>query len=424
VFASWWPLAASWLLMALELPVVSAVVARLDHPSVHLAAYGGIVFPLSMLIEAPIIMLLSASTALSRNREAYRRLERFMFAAGLGLGAVHVLVAATPLFDLVVGTFMHPPEAVRGPARIGLLIMIPWTPAIAYRRFQQGVLIRFERARWVGYGTAVRLGTEVALLGLGYALRFPGVVAASIAVASGVTAEAVFSGLAVRPVLRERMREAREGEEPMRLPEFLRFYVPLALTPLLSMASLPFLAAGMGRMPRPLESLAAWPVLSGLTFLLRSLGFAFNEVVVALSDRPGARRSLGRFTAILAAATSLLLLATAVTPLGTLWFARFSALSPPLVALSKAALWLVLPLPAFGVLQSWYQGYLVAGRRTRAIPEATGIGLAVLSVALAAGIGFGGLPGLYVGAGAMTAGGAAQILWLRRRSPGPALAVI
>ena len=62
----WWPLAASWLLMGAELPLLSAVVARMADPEIHLSAYGSTVLPLSFMVEAPIIMLLSASTALSR----------------------------------------------------------------------------------------------------------------------------------------------------------------------------------------------------------------------------------------------------------------------------------------------------------------------------------------------------------------------
>jgi hypothetical protein len=45
IVRTWWPLAASWLLMSAELPLVSAVVARLAHPEIQLAAYGGVVFP-------------------------------------------------------------------------------------------------------------------------------------------------------------------------------------------------------------------------------------------------------------------------------------------------------------------------------------------------------------------------------------------
>lgn len=67
IFNTWWPLAASWLLMGIELPLISAVIARLENPEISLAAYGGIIFPLALIIELPIIMLLAASTALSKD---------------------------------------------------------------------------------------------------------------------------------------------------------------------------------------------------------------------------------------------------------------------------------------------------------------------------------------------------------------------
>jgi hypothetical protein len=70
----WWPLAASWLLMAVELPALSAVVARLANQEINLAAYGGVVFPVSLIVESPIIMLLSASTALSKDWDSYLKL--------------------------------------------------------------------------------------------------------------------------------------------------------------------------------------------------------------------------------------------------------------------------------------------------------------------------------------------------------------
>ncbi len=51
ILNTWWPLAASWLLMGAELPALSAFVARLPDPAINLAAYGGIVFPLALIIE-------------------------------------------------------------------------------------------------------------------------------------------------------------------------------------------------------------------------------------------------------------------------------------------------------------------------------------------------------------------------------------
>ncbi len=78
ILITWWPLALSWFLMALELPALSAIIARLADPKINLAAYGGIVFPLALIIEAPIIMLLAASTALSKDWDSYRKIRKFM----------------------------------------------------------------------------------------------------------------------------------------------------------------------------------------------------------------------------------------------------------------------------------------------------------------------------------------------------------
>ncbi len=142
IWETWWPLAGSWMLMGFELPAISAVLARLDNPEIHLAAYGGIVFPISLLIEAPIIMLLAASTALSKDWTSYLLLRRFMVFLAVPLTVIHILVAFTPIFDIVVSDILAAPEEIHEPARIGLMLMTPWTGSIALRRFQQGVLIK------------------------------------------------------------------------------------------------------------------------------------------------------------------------------------------------------------------------------------------------------------------------------------------
>src|SRR4030066_864823 len=112
IFRSWWPLAASWMLMGAELPALSAVVARLANPEINLAAYGGVVFPLALIIESPIIMLLAASTALSKDWNSYRKLYRFMMVSGAGLTVLHILVAFTPLYYVVVETILGAPQEI------------------------------------------------------------------------------------------------------------------------------------------------------------------------------------------------------------------------------------------------------------------------------------------------------------------------
>ena len=67
-------------------------------------------------------------------------------------------------------------------------------------------------------------------------------------------------------------------------------------------------------MPEALSSLAAWPVVYGLVFLTRSLGMAFNEVVVALAGKPGGKKQLFRFTQILSFSSMAFLGLNAYTP--------------------------------------------------------------------------------------------------------------
>ncbi len=417
IFRTWWPLAASWLLMACEQPLVNAVVARLPSPEVNLAAWGGIVFPLSLIVEAPIIMLLAASTALCRDQESFLRVRRYMMLGGGGLTLVHGLVALTPLFSLVAGKAIRAPEEVLGPARVGLVLMLPWSWSIAYRRFHQGVLIRFGHSRAVGVGTLIRLTAETLVLGLGYALRFvSGTAIAGLAISSGVIAEALYAGLRARPVIRHEVRTAPRAAAPVTLRSFLSFYIPLSLTSLLYMLVQPLGSAALSRMPEALASLAVWPVMSGLVFLFRSLGMAYNEVVVALIDRPVAVPRLRRFAWGLAGASSAALFGIALTPLARTWFSGISALSPELTALALRSVALAVPMPALNALQSYYQGALVNSGRTRGITEAMGIFLLTSAFVLAAGVAWGRLEGLPVGLAAFSLGGTFQTLWLWYRS--------
>ena len=416
VVGTWWPLAASWLLMGLELPAVSAFVARLPDPKIHLAAYGGVVFPLALMIESPILMLLSASTALARDRASYRLIRRFMFALAGSLTVLHALIAFTPLFDFVVVRLMGVPVEIREYARLGLRLMLPWTLSVAYRRTQQGVLIRFGHSRAVGIGTIVRLVSYLVVLSAGLAYRrLPGIVVAAIAVIAGVMGEAIYAGLRVRPVLRTQVADAAPVTPPLTMGRFVRFYAPLSVTPLILFLAMPMVTATMSRMVRPLDSLAVWPVLNGLTFALRSAGFALNEVVVALVERPGAVAALRAFTWRLAAAVTGLLALLAATPLGILWLARVSALPPDLVRLASAALWTALPLPALSAIQSYYQGTLVHAHRTRAVTESVLVDLAAIAGCLWAGQSWLHVPGIFVGLGAFVLANALMVAWLRRR---------
>jgi hypothetical protein len=263
----------------------------------------------------------------------------------------------------------------------------------------------------------LRLTADAVVLLAGYFVgTIPGIVVATSTVIAGVLSEAVFVGLYVRPVLRDQLKDASSTEPPLTFRDLMSFYIPLALTSLLVLLVQPLGSAALSRMPRALESLAVWPVVSGLIFMLRSLGIAYNEVVVALLDEARSVHSLRRFTTLLTVVTTGLMLVIAGTPSAMIWFGRVSALTPVLATLAHQALWIALPIPGLNVLQSWYQGAIVHSRTTRSITESVVIFLLITSLLLWAGVVWGETTGLFVGMIAFGVGNLAQTLWLWHRS--------
>ena len=199
-------------------------------------------------------------------------------------------------------------------------------------------------------------------------------------------------------------------------PVFLRYYIPLALTSLITLLSQPLISSALSRMPRPIDSLAAWPVISGLLFIFRSPGIAYNEVVVTLVDRPGSYKNLRLFAIGLSLITSILLLLVIATPLSNYWLDTISALPITLVVLAQTALWFSLLIPGANTLQSWYQGLLLYSGKTGGIPEAVGVFLLITIATYAIGIFQDPIPGIYFGTFGFSLGMTGQAVWLKIRS--------
>lgn len=417
VIAAWWPLAVSWLLMGAEQPGIAAVVARLPEPEVGLGAYGSVVFPIALMIEAPVIMLLAASTELSRDRTAYRRLMGFAHKAGALLTVLHLLIALTPAGEILIQWLLSVPEEVARQARPGLLITLPWTWSIAWRRTNQGLLIRHGRSRLIGLGTGLRLIVSVAVLGTGLVTQaWTGVVVGSTALSVGVLAEGTFIAWQARKVVASDALEVGEDSDVLRGRAFWNFYAPLATMPIIILAIQPAGTAAISRMPHVIASLAVWPVVTGIAFVLQSLGVAYNEVVVAMLRRPQAAAVLRRFAVGLGLALTLVWALLAFTPLSEIWFRDVMNLSPRLTEMAIFAMGLGLPLPAARVAQSWYQGLLVSSRKTRGITEAVIVFAVICGGLLFTGVVWSGTEGVYVAVAGFSAGRIGQTIWLVIRS--------
>ncbi len=378
IFWFWFPLAAMWLMMAVEQPAVSAVVARMAAPERNLAAYG-VTMALALLLESPIIMLLTAGTALPAGATSYRRLMRFTHVLIGALTVLHLLIATTPLFTLIARTIIGAPEEILPHARLAFLLLLPWTGAIGYRRLWQGVLIRFHRTAVVPATIATRLAVSGTVLGTGLAMgRLPGVVVACAALSLGVIAAAATAYLFSRPVVRRHLSQPEPAGQALRWHDLVSFYAPLALTSLILLASRPILTVGLARSPQPLMSLAAWPVIVSVVFLGRSIAMSYQEAVVALARDRGSVGQLSRFTVALALALAAGFALLVSTPAARVWLARVAALTPPMVEFSLPPMAIMALVPALTALISWRRGLLVQVRRTGEITRSVLLNLSVL----------------------------------------------
>ncbi len=384
IFLFWVPLAATWLMMAVEGPFLAAVIARLPDERYNLAAYG-VAFAFAVLTEAPVMMLMSAATALVQDRDSYRRLRNFSRVLGAGGTALVLVILIPPLYHWLMLSVIEVPRRVADLTYGALWFFLPWPAAIGYRRFLQGVLIRSNKTRLVAAGTVIRLFSMggTALVGALF-LHIPGAWVGTLSLAVGVCAEAATVRVMAASSVRELLASS-PAEEPnpasRSYRDIVHFYYPLALTSLMGLAVQPMLTFFMGRAPEPVDSLAVFPVVQALSFIFRSLGLSFQDTAIALiGDQHEHFPEIKEFALGLGIATAFGIGAVAFTPLAHVWFGTMSGLSRELQVVALVPARVIVPLPALSMLLSLQRAILVKGHRTRPITLATATEVSTIAV--------------------------------------------
>ncbi|MCS6776350.1 MAG: hypothetical protein RMJ43_10925 [Chloroherpetonaceae bacterium] len=413
IFRLWLPLAVSFELMMLEGPAVQAAIGVLPDPALHLAAWG-LTMSLSLLIESPVIMLLSTAIALVRGQQSFRVLQRFTFLLSAACTALTALVAFTPLFDLICRGWMRQPGPIVQAARPAMQIMLFWTAAIAWRRFFQGILIRHGGAHLVSWGTVVRL---LAVVLCAYFLTSRGALSgaqvAALTLMVAVTTEAILTLGFVQPALRRDVLPVQDEEGHLTLQAVRAFHAPLAWTTLLTLLAQPLTSAALARLPHPTETLAAWPVTFMALLVIRGPALALQETCVAQARHPQSQPALWRFTVLVGGFSAAFTALVAFTPLLDVYLVRVVSLPELLQPYVRAGVLYSLLLPWLTALGSWARGVLVAGRQTAAVYTGMVCNLLVHTAVLWIGVAL-QLPGMQVAACAFTIAGWAEYRYLRR----------
>lgn len=404
------PLSLSDTIMILTVPVIVAGMTRLPDQAVHLAAFG-VAQGMAILVESPIIMLLHASTALSRDRLAFGVLRRFMIGINLALTLIYALLAFTPLYDALFRGLLGQPAAVADAARPAFAVMLLWPAAIGWRRFYQGFLIARRRSGAVGKASFYRLLSLALTVIAGVLLRLPGALVGGLALVVSVLVEAAVVTYYARAPLRAEVWAEPAPGNPHQMLAMLRYYWPLGLTAFLIWFSKPAISGGLARAGEPELSLAAWPAAWMLLMLVGNMIRMIQQIVITQASSPENYRLLVRFTWWAGLLTSALMWLLAFTPAGVLLLTRVTGLAGNLAAVALPAMQLGVLFPLGIALQNHLQGLLIRAGRTGAVNLGALIGSGTLFLVMLAGVSAGWL-GTVVGSVATMVGLLAEVLLL------------
>ncbi|MBA4407053.1 hypothetical protein C0389_07255 [bacterium] len=409
----WLPLSATWLMMSVEGPFLTAVIARMSNPEFNLAAYG-VAFSFALIIESPVIMMMSASIALVCDRYSFLKLRNFVYSINILITLFIIILVIPPIFYFITLNLMKLPQQVAMLTHKAVILLIPWPAAIGYRRFYQGIMISNNATRRVAYGTVIRMSTMfiVSVILITF-FECDGVLVGASALSSGVVMEALVSRfMASKFVKNVKQNLETEVSHNLSYREIVKFYYPLALTSFISLGIHPVVTFFMGRSDRALESLAVLPVLNSLVFFFRSFGLSYQEVGIALMGENNHFSKLKNFAVVLGIAVVAGLGLVSFTPLSEVWFQRVAGLSPTLSEFSKFPLMLYTIFPATTVIINFQRAILVYSRKTEPITYATIIEVAGIILTLIIAIKFFSIVGVVAAVIAYTLGRTAAILYL------------
>lgn len=416
----WLPLSFTWLMMAAEGPILTSVVARMSDAMFNLAAYG-VTLAIGMLIESPVINLLSTTVALAKDRASAEQLKTFMWKVNI-LVTVGMLVVCIPfVFDLVAYAAIGLDPNIGWRVHLGLMCMILWPGAIGYRRYYQGLLIRHRQTRLVAYGTVVRLITMAGSAGVLMLIgNMEGIIIGAASITSGVIWEALATRWMAKDVVRTiRAQSYDDCESAPTDRQIMKFYIPLAMTSTVGFLVTPMVAFFLNRAPEALASLAVLPVVDSFVFFFRSFGFSYQEVGVAYlgMDRTSypALRKVGQWIVI---ATTVTLVAITASPLLDLVYGGIYGLNADLVQFARIPTMLLTVLPAVAVLYSLQRSVLIAAHRTLVVTVSTVLELVTICLVMILAINVTPWTGAIAAALAMSVGRVAansySAVWSRR----------
>ncbi len=361
---AWFPLTLQWLLMSLEGPIVASFITKFSGQEFNLAAHG-IAFSIGLIVEAPIMMMLSASNALVRGKQNYGNLLKLNIILCAALTLVMLGVQIPSVFNFISYIFNINP-LIHERTKIAASCLILWPAAIGIRRFFHGILTFQGKTKYLAYGTGVRL-TSVVLIALFFSKvpMLPPAALGTGAIGLSVVTEMMYTFIISKPFVHI-IKNTADTNTILTLKEMASYYFPLIVMSFISVSVMPIVAMFIGYLPFPIESLATYPLLSNFSFALSSPAIALQELLItAFTKHPSSEKQFRKLVWWTIGISTVVAYAIALTPLSTFWFKNGAGLSHSLMQFIPIPLLIVAILPAGNAWLAYARAKLLTLRQSK-----------------------------------------------------------
>lgn len=187
------PLAGTAVLVLLVQPLVTFTLARLDNPTITLAAWP-VLFQIMLLARAAALALPEVVITLYDGKETFAPLRQFSLIITAVVTLFLILFTFTPLADWYIFT-VQDMETTVGVTAQEILPLFIFFPALSViTAWLRGLLIAKKETKAVNIGMGINLVITFVLLMVGLSLELPGLPTAAITLTIAIIGEVLYLG--------------------------------------------------------------------------------------------------------------------------------------------------------------------------------------------------------------------------------------
>ena len=381
-------------------PVLNGLLARSVEPEAAISGYA-IAMGVMGLVALPQMRIQQLTLVFLDDQVSLSRLRRFVALFALLSGAVAVVVAFTPVHDLLLDGVFATSGTLRAESAAALVALAPFPILAIVRTHLYGVALRIGRPRLIWIGTASGAIAVMAVAAL-VLLVDPtaGSQIAAVAVTAGAAVETLVLVAGTTGSLRRDLNPATQTAPSY--SALLRFFGPLLVAAFLPAITQPVINAILTRAPDPEAGVAAVALTFGVNQIFLIALWGVQPTLLALMARGESPLAGRRFANIVGLITVVPAAVVAfIPPLTSVVVHDWLGASGRLQEMTETGLRLLALLPPVFVQEAIFTSALLRVRRAYVLVYINAIRLVGLVAILLIGVTATDLPGGVIGVAAI-----------------------